>query len=82
MMKAFKNLNCILWKTSIKFVNQAGDFARTLSLKLALGQEISQEDYDTMRTVSASFETGATKRVLAIVSPGSGRYSIFLPRRS
>lgn len=39
---------------TIKFVNQAGDFAATLSQKLAGGEAISQQDYETMQTISGS----------------------------
>lgn len=37
---------------TLKFVNQAEDFAETLSVKLASGDGASSNDYDTMRTLS------------------------------
>ena len=39
---------------TIKFVNQAGDFAQTLSVKLASGGAVSEADYETMATLSAT----------------------------
>ena len=39
---------------TMKFVNQAGDFAETLSQKLAAEQSIAEADYDTMRAISES----------------------------
>ncbi len=39
---------------TIKFVNQAGDFATSLSSKLAGEGTISEEDYDTISTLSTS----------------------------
>ena len=37
---------------TIKFINQAEDYAESLSLKLATGGEVTDADYDTMRTLS------------------------------
>lgn len=39
---------------TIKFINQAEDFAETLSQKLAAGEEVSEADYQTMVTLSDS----------------------------
>ena len=61
---------------TVKFVNQAGDFAETLSQKLALGQEISQEDYDTMRTISAS-AMAFTQSLNALAARYAGGEKIF-----
>lgn len=46
---------------TLKFINQAGDFAAGLSLKLANGGAVTQEDYDTLNTLSkqsAAFSVG------------------------
>ena len=46
---------------TIKFINQAEDYAESLSLKLATGGEVTEADYDAMRTLSESadrFRTG------------------------
>ena len=40
--------------STIKFINQAGDFAETLSVKLASGGAISDADYGTIATLSDS----------------------------
>ncbi|MDO4867810.1 MAG: germination protein YpeB [Clostridia bacterium] len=37
---------------TLKFINQAGDFAGTLSVKLGNGGGISREDYDTLEDLS------------------------------
>lgn len=37
---------------TLKFINQAGDFARALSVKLGNGGEISPEDQETLATLS------------------------------
>lgn len=39
---------------SIKFVNQAGDFAQTLAVRLAAGGAVSDADYQAMTALSAS----------------------------
>ena len=39
---------------SIKFVNQAGDFAQALSVRLAAGGAVSDEDYRTMTALSTA----------------------------
>ncbi|MBR6767222.1 MAG: germination protein YpeB [Clostridia bacterium] len=49
---------------TIKFINQAGDFASGLSLKLANGGAITREDYDTLNTLSrqsAEFSAGMAR---------------------
>ena len=46
---------------TLKFINQAGDFAANLSLKLANGGAVSTEDHDTLNTLSrqsAAFSEG------------------------
>jgi len=46
---------------TIKFINQAEDFAESLSLKLATAGEITEADYETMRVLSEGadrFSTG------------------------
>ncbi|MBQ3461923.1 MAG: germination protein YpeB, partial [Clostridia bacterium] len=45
---------------TLKFINQAGDFAGTLSVKLGNGGGISREDYDTLEDLS---ETAAAVSV-------------------
>ena len=37
---------------TLKFINQAGDFARALSVKLGNGGELSPEDHETLATLS------------------------------
>ena len=37
---------------TLKFINQAGDFARALSVKLGNGGEITPEDHETLETLS------------------------------
>lgn len=37
---------------TLKFINQAGDFARALSVKLGNGGDITPEDYETLETLS------------------------------
>ena len=39
---------------SIKFVNQAGDFAQTLAVKLASGGAVSEDDYASLSALSVS----------------------------
>ena len=46
---------------TIKFINQAEDFAETLSTKIAGGEAVSEEDYQTMQSLSdgaAAFSAG------------------------
>ena len=49
---------------TIKFINQAEDFAETLSTKIASGEEVSEADYKAMEALSesaASFSVGLGK---------------------
>ena len=49
---------------TLKFINQAGDFASALSVKLANGGMITAEDYETLETLSetaASFSVGLAR---------------------
>ena len=49
---------------TIKFINQAEDFAETLSQKLAGGEEASEADYEAMQALSESaarFSVGLTR---------------------
>lgn len=39
---------------TIKFINQAEDFAETLSTRIAGGEAVSEKDYETMETLSES----------------------------
>ena len=49
---------------TIKFINQAEDFAETLSQKLAGGERVSEADYEAMESLSesaAKFSVGLSK---------------------
>ena len=49
---------------TLKFINQAGDFAAGLSLKLAGGGAVTQEDHETLNTLSrqsADFSAGMAR---------------------
>ena len=71
---------------SIKFVNQTGDFARALSVKLAAGGAVTEKDYENMAALSAAagefsaglrqllakWEAGETAFSLADFAPADG----------